>query len=48
MKKIIIESIDMIRCIMNNEYVSLSNCCYCRLNKLENDVDDYIYCKYKK
>ena len=47
MIRIIIESIDMIKCLMNKEYVLLSNCCYCKLNELDNDNENYIYCKYK-
>ena len=47
MKGIIIESVNMIKCIMNNEYVLFSNCCYCKFNDINNTNDNYIYCKYK-
>ena len=47
MKRIIIERLDMIKCPMNKEYVFLANCCYCSLNRIGKENDNYIYCKYK-
>ena len=46
MKRIIIQSIEMIKCYMNDEYVLLANCCYCKLNELDNNDENYIYCRY--
>ena len=46
MKIIKIESIDMIKCVMSNEYIFLANCCYCKLNEVSKN-NDYIYCNYK-
>ena len=47
MKHIIIENIDMVRCSLNNEYIFLVNCCYCKLNEIDKNDKDYIYCNYK-
>ena len=47
MKHLIIENIDMVRCSLNNEYVLFANCCYCSLNEIDKENDNYIYCKYK-
>ena len=47
MKHLIIEQIDMIKCSLNHEYILLSNCCYCKLNELDKENENYVYCKYK-
>lgn len=47
MKHIIIENLDMVRCLLNNEYVLLANCCYCIFNEIDKENENYVYCKYK-
>lgn len=47
MKHKIIENLDVVRCSLNNEYIPLAVCCYCSLNELDKNDDNYIYCNYK-